>query len=395
MQRPITLGAALLCCSACFATDRQVALGGTGSIYPNIGAAIAASVNGDRILVQPGTYPAFTVDRSVEILALSASDPFGVAGNVAIVATADLNVTLNGALALGSLTFTLNSFSPIEATINLTSCTFTNVDVYSGRAYLRMHACTIKGALTFVRGTVSGCRIQGDPVYMIAGQSVLTLASGTSPASIPTRRYIVGNVIGELLSSTYLPSVVTLETDAPFTVSNNLLHGSAAAAAKPAVKTKKPRENYLVVTVEDCLISSFSSRGATNNTQPWMIDSVSMFQPAFTAMVQNNFIINALPFVPTAGSWSQAYNVFSNSLGTIDASTGAPTVGSPAINSGDPSTAYLDLDLSRNDAGCWGGSWSMANFLATGPSAKVAMVWAPRTATSGQSLAITAAGFER
>ena len=48
------------------------------------------------------------------------------------------------------------------------------------------------------------------------------------------------------------------------------------------------------------------------------------------------------------------------------------------------------LDLSRNDAGCWGGSWSMANFQPTGSGPRITVVHVPRTAVSGSSITIAA-----
>ena len=172
-------------------------------------------------------------------------------------------------------------------------------------------------------------------------------------------RYVVGNIIGSGLSASFLPNVVTLETDAPYTLANNFIHGSASPNAKPAVKKKKPKEVYLQVTLVDCIISSWSLRVPGGGQVPWLEDSVSMFEPAFTCLLHNNHIVGTLPFIGNALNFPQLYNVVSPSLGGMDPVTGSPTTGSMAIDAGDPSTAFLDLDLTRNDAGCTGGSWAI------------------------------------
>lgn len=377
------------------ATDHNVAVGGTGSTFPNIGAAMSAAVDGDRILVQPGTYAAFSIDKSVEVLALSPDSSFTVAGDIAVYTAPDRKVTLCGANVLGKLLHPDAGFSPATVAITAIGCVFSNVDLPSGYAELRLHACTVKGQLTFARGTITGCRIKGDPVHIPAGEPVISLTSGGPSGNMSAHRYLIGNIIGELLPATFATNVLSLETDAPFTVSNNYIHGTSGPQAKPVVKVKKPKQEYLQVTLAECNVSSFSMRVAGNGTVPWLEDSVSMFVPAFTALLQNNFIVNAQPFTGNSGSFPQAFNVVTASASAIDPVTGAPTVGSLAINAGDPATAYLDLDLSRNDAGCWGGSWSMANFPSPGPGARTALVLAPRSVVIGQPLPISATGFQR
>ncbi len=378
------------------AVDLHVAMGGTGSIHPNIGSAIAAAANGDRILVQPGVYPAFTVDRSVEIHALSPISTFTVAGGILILAINPIQVTLTGADVQGTLVYDpVLNVSSIPITLHISGCSFTAVELVGGSAYLNMFDCTIHGSLSFARGTVTGCRINGEAAHMAAGASVLSLTSGSSPAGTLLHRYVVGNIIGSGLSASFLPNVVTLETDAPYTLANNFIHGSASPNAKPAVKKKKPKEVYLQVTLVDCIISSWSLRVPGGGQVPWLEDSVSMFEPAFTCLLHNNHIVGTLPFIGNALNFPQLYNVVSPSLGGMDPVTGSPTTGSMAIDAGDPSTAFLDLDLTRNDAGCTGGSWAISNFQGPSTAARIGVVHAPRTTAGNATLTISATGNQR
>jgi hypothetical protein len=87
-----------------------------------------------------------------------------------------------------------------------------------------------------------------------------------------------------------------------------------------------------------------------------------------------------------------------NDLGggnTIDGATGNVTSGN-AIDGGHPDAAYTDLDLTTNDAGCYGGSYSKSNFDAmvglTG--CKTTFLIAPRRVLVGQTIDIEGEGFD-
>ncbi len=369
------------------AADHHVALGSTLS---TIDEAMAVALDGDRIFVHPGTYPSFGFSRSVDVLALSADSAFTIAGDVVVYMATNRKVFLSGARVLGAFRRSDASFTLAQVEASAMGCTFNTVDMSDGYYTLTLQNCAVRGYLTFARGTVTGCRIKGEPEYMMAGASVVSLTSGGPAGTFSTRRYLLGNEIGESLSASYVPNVVTLETDAPFTFSNNFVHGSPSPSAKPAVKTKKPKEVYLQVTLQDCFITSYSVRVPSGGQVTWLEDSVSMFQPTFRCMLQNNHIVGASPFTGSATCFPQTYNVVSNALSDMDPITGLPAPGSSAINAGDPSVAYLDLDLSRNDAGCWGGSWSMANFQPTGTGPRITVVHVPRTAVSGSSITMAA-----
>jgi hypothetical protein len=82
-------------------------------------------------------------------------------------------------------------------------------------------------------------------------------------------------------------------------------------------------------------------------------------------------------------------------LSGFDLATGQLTPGSPLIDAGDPDPRYLDLDLTRNDLGCYGGSNSRANFTTPMGSAVVGFMQAPRVVAQGDAVNINAIGFDR
>ncbi len=83
-------------------------------------------------------------------------------------------------------------------------------------------------------------------------------------------------------------------------------------------------------------------------------------------------------------------------ISQVNQSTGAPSTGSPAINAGDPDASFTDLDLSRNDAGCYGGSYSRDNFDdPMTAAATVLFLEAPRRTQAAWGMQLKADGFDR
>lgn len=70
--------------------------------------------------------------------------------------------------------------------------------------------------------------------------------------------------------------------------------------------------------------------------------------------------------------------------------------GSPCINAGQPSTAWLDLDLTRNDLGLYGGSWSFAQYFNNPDGARVLRLkLSNRFVRQGETITIDAEGLAR
>jgi hypothetical protein len=79
---------------------------------------------------------------------------------------------------------------------------------------------------------------------------------------------------------------------------------------------------------------------------------------------------------------------------TMNSTTGNVTAGAP-VNGGNPDNAHTDLDLTRNDADCFGGSYSRENFTQTPGGAVTSFVIAPRRVLAGQTISISADGYDR
>jgi len=82
-------------------------------------------------------------------------------------------------------------------------------------------------------------------------------------------------------------------------------------------------------------------------------------------------------------------------LAQLDLNSGVPLSSSALIDGGHPDPRYLDLDLTTNDVGCYGGSNSRANFTTPMGSAVVGFLQAPRVVSQGEDVNITTTGFDR
>jgi hypothetical protein len=83
------------------------------------------------------------------------------------------------------------------------------------------------------------------------------------------------------------------------------------------------------------------------------------------------------------------------SSNTTLAVTGKPNAGSDAINGGYPDKGFYDINLTVNDAGAYGGLFTLDNYFPITGSARVYMISAPRKVTVGTAINVTADGFDR
>jgi hypothetical protein len=86
-------------------------------------------------------------------------------------------------------------------------------------------------------------------------------------------------------------------------------------------------------------------------------------------------------------------NLSSNT--TINITSGQINTGSDAINGGSPDLVNYDLDLTVNDVGAYGGSFSLSNFHPITGAARVYFVKAPKAVLQSGTLNIKAEAFDR
>lgn len=378
-----TLFVLLFSCASANGADLVVAVGGGGGMYATISSALNAAVDGDRILVTPGTYTEnIIITRTVEIASNSQSLRYSVNGNLSFspaspgARTATIismvlsgNVTDNGALA------------PSGSLLRLVDCTVNHVFTTASTIRYVLLSDSVMNGASLCKADVVDCYLRTD--------------AGTYPAlnfyantAVNTINHVVGN---EFVTQLGFPlPLLQLSPFQAVRVENNILRLGSNDACVIGSTTSLP------ATTPGTFINNSVIRVGSS---PWNLVHCQEDDTNYQIDVRNNFSssVNA-PGITTNGSViAQGYNVFVPNLTQVIIATGAPVPGSPAINAGDPDLSYTDLDLSRNDAGCYGGSFSRDNFDDPMPTTAVVLfVNAPRRTTTGAfSIPITIDGFDR
>jgi len=375
MNRSLSLAVAFAAMTtSTFATDRVVSPTGT---YNTIGSAIAASSDGDRVLVTSGTYAEnIALSQSVSLLANQEGGRFTVTGSVALQNANGKSITIAGGRILGSIYSTGSYTARTEVRI---------VDSYTGSCdldeptiRLELYRDTVNGEVRISSGTITGCVLYGTAFSS-------TIVKIQSASSLPEDIWVVGNMIG---SSTSLKKGMLINTNRTFHIENNVFidNGSGSSSVDLAFTSDQ------FAAPSTILNNSFMKM--TAESFPAVANSTGF---VLNLVLKNNAVLRFNAIINNVVPWTQL--VQSNNLLTaptwINQTTGQPTVGSPLLNAGDPDPRYLDLDLTTNDVGCYGGSNSRANFATGMGSAVVGFMQAPRVVAQGEAVNIQATGFDR
>lgn len=354
------------------ATDRVVDPNGT---YNTIGSAIVVSEDGDRILVQQGAYNEYlNISASVSIQPLVKGTRYQVLHGVNIVGANGKSIHLSGMrTTVVSITGTYYQRSELS----ITDARMDRCDANVPYMRVDLYRDTVASMLIMSSGSAIGCTfgISGSPGFcgiQIFPGSVLQEAC---------------EIIGNSFGAPQAECIMGIRTDRPFRLENNFVRMSGASA----IEVK--RSHIPTGPASTITNNTFYLEFALGQHQIALVDS------GFTDMIlaRNNVTVNwQFLFGPTPPNMllDAAYNLY-GAPSWIDTSTGAPSPGSPLIDAGDPDPRYLDLDLSRNDAGCFGGSNSRTNFLTPLGSSVVGFLRAPRVIAQNQPVSIEVIGFDR
>ncbi len=372
MKRKFQLLSALAIAASAHATDRVVSPNGT---YNTISSAIAASSDGDRILVEPANYTEdLILSKSLSILCNQEGGRYTVNGALRLSAPSGKSILLSGSRVLGGIT----TIYPCTS-----RCDFRMVDSYASYCSLsdpylfaELYRDTISTSAFCSAGRIIGNKLPGTA----NGGGTIGI-SGTS--ALPDETWIIGNATGYL----YNGAGINILTDAVFHVENNFIRSNPGGSGMTITRSAAPSAAISTIINNTFYMPS----GAQVTT---IINSNFSH---FNLLVKNNAMIGFNATTNVDNSWTQL--VQSNNMlappSWINTSTGQPSNGSPLINAGDPDPRYLDLDLTTNAVGCYGGSNSRENFTTPMGSAVVGFMLAPRVVSQGDAVNITVTGFDR
>lgn len=380
MLRTSALALALFSFAEGHTADLMVAVGGSGSIHPTVTSAINAALPNDRIIVAPGTYnESITITKSVEIVSNSQTQRYTINGTLNFYpATAGTTATVMG-LALNGNVGDNAGGAASNSTLRLIDCRIQQLFSLSNAVRYVLMADSIFNGVSMERGDVIGCWFQGGPNGSVA--------SITGVYSYPETSRFIGNSI--VTDPANLNPPLQMHARNPFRIENNfIVLANTVSAVHVTDYSGTP------TTQASHLLNNTIMRSGGN---AWKLINVVETDP-LQVDVRNNFTV--APLTPTSVSAGtgliQAFNVHSANTTHVNNNTGAPIAGSPAINAGDPEVIYTDLDLTRNDAGCYGGSYSRDNFDDALPTtAFVVFVDSPRRTQAALAIPITASGIDR
>ncbi|REC62479.1 hypothetical protein DRF65_10325 [Chryseobacterium pennae] len=375
-----------------FAADLYVRNGGTGGAYSTVGAAITAASDGDRIIIQPKTNGTayvenLTINKSLTFVSETNYNKYFIQGTITINPAAGRVITISN---LTSGNYTINDVtvngpsSGGRTTLNLLNCDLNNVYAHQSNVTTNISGCIVGGILTFSHGIATANKAQ-----------FISVRSNTQDTSIASSDVeVYGNIVENVLTHT--------QSTYNFKFHNNF----CARIAVHAIKTGGSNEiinNTIYDTSAGDLAPFYISYN--NNTITGdiaiMNNAVSFVVGQTNACIQNNsnninvtasYNVFTNPFV-TQGNITQ-----NNNSGSVNMNFNNTTytVTGMNVNAGNPDVKYTDLDLTRNDAGHYGGSNSWANYWPAnvGNKPQVNYLATPRT-ISGGTLNINGSGFSK
>ena len=405
------------------ATDRIVADGGQGGAFSTITDALNASAAGDRILIYPksGGSPYtenIVITKNIQLLCAVEGKYFGVNGGVNVDGA---SMPVNGVVTISGMNLQNGNISAIsygnsggKTKVNILGCRLDNgvINFYQ-QHYYDLNAAAdslMNGAVQLRYGRVIGCFIQNQNVASTHNIYVAGDAISTNDSIL-----IVGNHILTCPVNGYAAGIYWESTTQYHFISNNYIRCMNAGGYSGGM--------YIYTNK-----NSLAGRNTIiNNTiyssgYLWMgILEYSLYQNSYNDIYNNLILsVNSSGYGGIYWSTTVSFNTASynfvqsttggmtglanngtnnfntNTAGFFNVNTGQLLAGADALNAGYGDSAFYDLDITPNDAGCYGGSFSLSQFhpMNLGFS-RITYMLAPRRVTIGQAVNIKANSFDR
>jgi hypothetical protein len=412
----LTLLSLIFCAGHLFATDRVVQQAGPVGTYASIGAAITAAVDGDNIIINNRTdglpwLENLSITKSLTFVSAVDNIQWWMEGTINIAMAEGRTVTVVGLRNTSSGgNITKSGTVPVNRTaVNILNSDIAG-DITMGSGINFYLGSSKAGAIVFTFGKLIGNDLQmvncnPDPVVtedvnMVIGNRIgyWTNPSNSAYNHTNNTQYLffsnnyVRGVTSQGSQITALKNGSTINR-----VVNCVFTGSHATSYGPAVSAL-----YISLSSATQLsIENSSFGGLYSSTYGAGSSGISIVSGSSYVTCTYNMYYN--PSQLTGGT------ALSTSLGNFAVS--ASVAGSANINAnggfisglshvdaGNPSNSALDLDLSRNDIGVYGGSYSMANFLPlmnNVESSRVNYMNTPRIVNQGGTVNVQVIGYDK
>lgn len=415
IKKTLAIAALALAGMQASATDLCVAENGTGGCYATITDALNAAVSGDRILVNPKSNNAsytedLNITKSIQILSNVEGQQFTLQGNVTISPAVGRTVIIVGMNDLtGSVYPTGNSPAGNRCVVRLMNCNFGNGSIkfdYDNFDVAVVSCVFSDGSIVLRYGKVIGNDITTTTNANYYSNVFYSIGINTDAYPTLDTVSVIGNKIvnNAAVGGYYNCPIFSSTTSQFFFISNNLMSRSSGSPyAEVPIYTNTSKNSLL------------GRNTVINNTANYatrtLATGISIYNNQGYVDVYNNLILATAGVGIAAGTQvGVSFNFMSNPLtitGVINDGTnnlssnttlngsGKPNAGSDAINGGDPDKGFYDINLTVNDAGAYGGSFTLDNYFPVTGSARVYMINAPRKVVVGSTITVTADGFDR
>lgn len=392
------------------AADLIVDITGVGGAYSTITSAIAASTAGDRLLIYPNGTPFsenITVPHSLQLLSAVEGERWQLNGGITIAAS----LGAGGEVIIASLHQVSGSIASGGniaggiADVRVVGSKLLGGNITFNHNNYRLTALSdslMNGYIMIRKGNVSGNYITP------TSQNASCIYTYPDPAIDDEYLYIVGN---HLAGTTY-----SYFNQSPNPINWNC-SSSLAYIANNYITSPTTYQNAIYIatsrtstTAENFIINNTINITGSNNSWPIYLITINSNTHVFNNVITGASLYGIASNTANNLNITCSYNYISASVSafsgiiddgtnvinvpqTIDAATGEVTAGS-GIDGGHPDAAYTDLDLTRNDAGCFGGSYSRTNFLAASTGSRTGFMIAPRRVLVGETINVEGQGFD-
>lgn len=404
----LLFGGATLCT---FAVDRIVEEFGSTPTYPNIASAVAAAVEGDRILVKnrAGDIPwieNITIDKSLQFLSYADNGFFVVQGTYSIVPAAGRQVTIIGMRnTAGGIQAATGSNAVRGTRVRVMDSFFVNggIQLANQNFDVDVVGCTLQnGTVGLFYGNVIGNDIDGSNITDEAISVTPTV--GGFPLDTCA---IIGNKVKGRVS--YEGIFVNTQYQVVHIRNNYVQHGWMGIEVYGG--NTSGVQNLIWNNTVTAYTGQFTTYGISlanttsgsiweimNNavTRTWSGENRGINRDSGNNG-QINVYFNHVAGMNQAISTGFTFegNNTTNQPITLNAD-GTFSNAPAAVNGGNPAAPFYDLDLTIGDAGAYGASYTLTNFhpLHTG-AARVYMAGHPFNVRQGSTLRVRAVAFDR
>ena len=396
IMKKILLSLTILTSTLSFSADLVVQDSGPSGTYGSIAAAVTAAVDGDRIVINNKLTAMpwqedIVVNKSLTFVSAADNQRFLVQGDYTIQHAPGREVTIIGMdNVAGDISTTANGITS-RTIVNLMWCKITDGQVNFDYNLFELNVAsslfTNSSYITLRYGSVIGNEMStessitvnedansgNDTIFVVGNRNLRRIALNTTAHYV----FCSNNLLYQNINGVFEYAIDVFNTKTG-TASNIIKNNTIYTVTDGIViRSSNTGDLYIFNNVMDCNGSGY---GIRNQGTGSLAASYNHISSDFSYELDN---------IANDGT-----NVTTSTF-SVNLTTGTNT-STTAVNGGSPGITDYDLDLTINDAGCLGGSYTLSNFHPIdGQSSKVYFLKMPDQIVIGGTNPVTGHSFDR